>query len=381
LGKDSAKYCLSVLQKSCIEIVQQYKPQKSVVEISGGIDSSILAGLFCTATDLSEGSITGYSYNYKNQSIGNEIKFMCAVAQKNKITNHIITNLSYDSIRLEDKIYVGCPDIAMLNKGLFEKTKSVYTNTDIIISGQGGDGCIGDEYNVFVKNGNPVMKCYFDSLYEEKFILSTLISKVFFPKIFDNIVPWLTFSNTPIKPVWSQRKIEQVANKSVNKTYKRLGKYTCNAAWKKILIDYMTFNGLQSDDYYKCVCLYPYLTRDMIVLGRIFNDSFCDKRDYRARIKKVIGEYVPHSILNRKGKSRMDNVYTSAIALNMNIYQKIIEQTKLFSYFPIDRSLIIEELKRIVTGESCDLTYSVRLLSLIVWFDQLCNVYPTIEII
>lgn len=68
-------------------------------------------------------------------------------------------------------------------------------------------------------------------------------------------------------------------------------------------------------------------------------------------------------------------------ALNMNIYQKIIEQTKLFSYFPIDRSLIIEELKRIVTGESCDLTYSVRLLSLIVWFDQLCNVYPTIEII
>ena len=73
-SKDKAEYAVKILKSHCKKIAEKYKNGTVLTEISGGVDSSLLAGLLHEVGKDEGLRMNGYSYTYRNQTIGNEHK-------------------------------------------------------------------------------------------------------------------------------------------------------------------------------------------------------------------------------------------------------------------------------------------------------------------
>ena len=249
-----------------------------LTEISGGVDSSLLTGLLHEAACGKNVILHGYSYTYKDQKIGNELRFMKDVAKKNKIQKHIITDLGFDSIKISQHHNEGFPDISLLNDGLLCRTRDAVSGADVTVSGQGGDICIGDYYCAFADKGSVWASAYHDSLNDERFILRTLIAKYVCPVYLSNIIPFHQLNGNSNYPLWITKKMKHLANQTLNKAYGIIHRSTKSYGMRIALFDYLNYNGLMSDDILPYTCFFPYFTRDMVVYGRLFNDWYVKNR-------------------------------------------------------------------------------------------------------
>ncbi len=377
-NRDTAEYAVEILKTHCGEITEKYKNKTILTEISGGVDSALLTGLLYEEGRKKSIELNGYSYTYQNQIVGNELLFMKDVAKKNKIANHMITNLGIDSYRLSEQHETAFPSISILNAGLLHKTRDAVSSADAIVSGQGGDICIGDEYNAFAAGReNVFVSAYCDSMYCEKFILKTLMDKYIFPICFGNIATYQRINSTHCYPVWITNKMQFVANHTINGAFRRICQNTKSYGMRMVLFDYLDYNGLVSDDIIRYICFFPYFSRDMLVLGRVFNNGYAESGIYRYNIKRAARKYLPLSVYLRKGKSRMDAVCQQAFIRNEQIYRDIVNESVLLKKMSINKEQVWSEMQRIIDGKNSDVNYSLRLLSLLIWHEEIRDKYPT----
>lgn len=370
--------CIKILSEHCRKILETNK--SITLEVSGGIDSSLLAGLTFYNNSYHNRPLTAYSYVYNQQTIGNELFYMNQVVKKNHISNHVVTKLDCEfSTELTEMFYY--PETYIMNINLLNSTRDIYAEADAIISGQGGDNCIGDYYDPMIDNDHLLQNIICDSYYSEKNIYHNVLSKFIAPLIFNNI-SLQKKDELPSTPLWMTRRLNMIANHALNITYSKCKFVSNNIGLQKTLLDCLQYSGMQTDDLVRCHCYYPYLSRDMIVLGRVYNSKYYKGSNiYRERIKKAARKYIPLPVYLRKGKSRMDEFSVNLLRKHGAILSETIGGTNLLNELNIDRSLVKQDLQNIVMGLNNSLEYMLRILSAIIWYDRICNTYPNITMI
>ena len=162
----------------------------------------------------------------------------------------------------------------------------------------------------------------------------------------------------------------------MNSTFLKLTHNIRKLSTKKFLWNRMMFSGIDSNSLNDIQYVYPYFTRDLTIYGNFLNDDFVNPNSYyRYEFKKMVKKFIPPSILQRNGKSRVDSVLLDKIKLNSQYYIDIISNSELSRLIEVEKILIIDDLKKCLLGESHNIMIVLRFLVMAMWIEKTNNKY------
>lgn len=334
-------------------------------DVSGGIDSSIVAGVLNNIRQKSryKGKIFGYHLGI-SKGIGTEVGFAREVSKMNDL-DLIIEDRNIDDFDIAN--FTSMPTIireSVLFKNSIDKINEFKNNHKIRLSfsGQGGDITLNESYRIYKRYGifrKRYKRNYFrEALYQHKNYWKYVSSERQWKKR-KNIYQYIKKLFMIEYPEWLKFN-EREFTTQFNKQYSQYGCFKkCNPLFLDYYLDLDSFSDLQQSNLKR----FPLLDINLII-----NSIYLDLRnlkktpEYRGYYKNIFCDLLPKIILDRKGKSRVDAKVLEKLTNNKEVINKNIESFS-HQYSFIDKEGLSDYFVDILSG-SANLSVFIRLLTI-----------------